>query len=189
MKMKSLFTIVVAIFLATPLLAQDQLQKLCDNKGYVAIMYYSGDAINITCDTVYLINTSAYKLYDQVFRNHKALNADTKRLATLYDYTKTLYENRIREQNEEYNALKIAFDSLAGNSHKLVENTSTKLSEVAGSLTRIDQSIQKANTSIEEVKVLIRSEMKNSYKQKLKWGTGGFIIGITATALIFALAN
>lgn len=165
--MKFLISILTTVLITVPLLAQDQLQKLCDNKGYAAIIYYRSDTVTITCDTVYLINTSAYKLYDQVFRNHKALNSDVKRLATLYDYTKTLYENRIREQNEEYTALKIAFDSLTGRSHQLVENTSTQLSDVAGSLARIDQSIQKANSGIEDAKALIRTEMKNSYKQKL----------------------
>lgn len=187
--MKSLTSLIIILLATTALLAQGQSQKLCDNKGYSAIKYYKSEIIQVTCDTVYLINTTAYKLFDQVFRNHKASNSDMKRLVNLYDYSKTMYENRIEEQNKEYNALKISFDSLINNSQTLLTETSISLSGISKSLTRIDQSIQNATIGIEETKTLIRSEMKNSYKQKLKFGAGGFIIGIAATSLIFAIAD
>jgi hypothetical protein len=183
--MKTLFIIAFALF-SFSVSAQQFTNDWCVNKEYSAILYYKDDVIKVSCDTVFLINPATYKLYDLVFKNHKAMNSDVKRLTSLYDYTKTLYENRILEQNVEYTKLKAEFDALTTRSQTLVQSTTTQLSDVSGSLTRIDQSILKANQGIEEAKGLIRTEMKNAFKQRLKWGAGGFVVGITAAALIVA---
>jgi hypothetical protein len=180
------FIILSLLFFAIAATAQVPSDEWCAKKEYTAIVHYNGDVIKVTCDTVFLINPATYRLYDMVFKNHKAMNNDVKRLTVLYDYTKTLYENRIQEQNAEYTKLKQEFDALATRSQNLVQATTTQLSDVSTSLTRIDQSILKANEGIEEAKGLIRTEMKNAFKQRLKWGVGGFVVGVTAAALIVA---
>ncbi|MFZ6010500.1 MAG: hypothetical protein ACOYXT_09145 [Bacteroidota bacterium] len=181
--------IVVLMLTAASAAAQSPMDNLCERKQFGVIRFYRNDTIRVTCDTAYVINASTYKLYEQIYNNHRALNTDVRRLAALFDYTKTLYENRIQEQNEEYQALKKQFDDLVGNSQNMIRQTSTQLNDVTTSLTRIDRHVEDAQVKMEEAKKLIKEEMRNSFKQKLKWGVGGLLIGVGCTLAIVAVAK
>ena len=186
--MKILF--VTLILLASlNAMSQRSPQNWCMQKDYSVLRFYKGDTVLITCDTVFLVNTSTYRLYADVFRNFNSKNSDVRKLAALFDQSKELYENRIHQQTAEYEALKKQFDDLVHQSQALVHQTSDKLIAVDNTLNRIDRNISNAQTNIDEAKKLIREEMRLGNKQRLKWGIGGLGVGVVITAVAFAIVN
>jgi hypothetical protein len=153
-------------------------KNFCVGKEYSVIRFYKNDTIKVECDTVYLVNTATFKLYDNVFNNQRSLNGDVKRLSLFFDQSKSLYENRIKQQTEEYNALKTDFDLLLNKSTQFSAETNRQLASLNTSLHSIDQSVADANKSMDEARQLIRTEMRQSRLQKVKWGLGGFVIGV-----------
>jgi hypothetical protein len=164
--------------------AQSQTPKnFCFGKEYAVVRFYKNDTIKVECDTAYLINASTFKLYDNVFSNQRSFNGDMKRLSVFFDQSKSLYENRIRQQAEEYTALKTDFDLLLTKSTQFSMETTKQLSSLNTSLNSIDQSVASANKSMDEARQLIKTEMRQSRFQKVKWGVGGFVVGITVVSV------
>jgi hypothetical protein len=188
--MKIILSILATIIITTASWSQD-LQRWYDKKEYVAIRYYKGNEIKvpITVDTVYLINPASYKLYKDVFRDHRALNSDARKLNLLFESMRTTYEKRIEEQNTEYTELKRVNDSLMYNASKFADITQGQLMRVDESLTKIDVNVTQAQTNIREAENSIKKEIRSSFGTKLKWGAGGFVIGLAATALVFAVTQ
>jgi hypothetical protein len=169
--------------------AQNISSTWCDGKEYATMRYYRGDTIRVSCDTAFLINTATYNLYADVFRNFNSRNADVKRLTMLFDQSKSLYENRIQQQSMEYQALKKQFDDLVSESKNIVQETGTRLTSVDNSLIRIDKNVVNAQANIEEVKDIIRKEMRLSTARKLKWGVGGLLVGVVIGGVVFGVVR
>jgi NADPH-dependent 7-cyano-7-deazaguanine reductase QueF-like protein len=147
-------------------------KNFCVGKEYAVVRFYKNDTIKVECDTVYLVNTSTFKLYDNVFSNQRSLNGDVKRLSLFFDQSKALYENRIKQQAEEYAALKTDFDLLLNKSTQFSTETTKQLSSLNTSLNNINQSVVNANKSMDEARELIKTEMRQSRFQKVKCGVG-----------------
>jgi hypothetical protein len=164
--------------------AQSQTPKnFCVGKEYAVVRFYKNDTIRVECDTVYLVNASTFRLYDNVFSNQRSLNGDVKRLSLFFDQSKALYENRIKQQAEEYTALKTDFDLLLSKSTQFSMETAKQLSSLNTSLNNIDHSVANANKSMDEARQLIKTEMRQSRLQKVKWGLGGFVVGIAVVSV------
>ena len=177
------------IIIAHALQGQQMPGNWCDRNDYSVLRFYRGDSILVNCDTVFLVNTSTYKLYADVYKNFNAKNSDIRRLASLFDNSRLLYENRIDQQALEYQALKKEFDELMTRSQDVVLQTSNKLLSVDNSLMRIDRNVSNAQANIEEAKKLIRQEIRLGNKQRLKWGIGGLVIGVGLASVVFAIVN
>ena len=183
MRAKNRILIAVLMFCYANVFGQLSPVNFCNGNEYSVLRLYKSDSLVIRCDTAYLINSSTYKLYSDVFKNQRTANLDIKRLSLLYDQSKNLYENRINQQNQEYEKLKNDFDLLLRRSTDFASQTTVQLSSVNTSLTNIDQSINKANSNMEDASKLIRAEVKTSKRQKLKASLGGFVIGIATCSL------
>lgn len=179
------FTTFFFVTICISLHAQNISSTWCDGKEYAMMRYYRGDTIRVSCDTAFLINTATYNLYAGVFRNFNSRNTDVKRLTLLFDQSKNLYENRIQQQSLEYQALKKQFDDLVAESKNVVQETGTRLTSVDNSLIRIDKNVVNAQANIEEVKSIIRKEMRLSNARKLKWGAGGLLVGLVIGGVVF----
>jgi hypothetical protein len=181
--------VILLLIASANLAAQRAPENWCSKNEYSVMRFYQGDSILVNCDTVFLINTATYKLYADVFKNFNAKNSDVKRLVTLFDQSKALYENRIQQQGLEYQALKKEFDGLMSKSQTVVQQTTDKLSAVDNSLVRIDRNVASAQANIEEAKNLIRQEIRLGNKQRLKWGLGGLVVGVGITTILFAIVD
>jgi hypothetical protein len=183
--------LILSILFATgKLFSQQTLQSLCEKDKYAVMFFYKGDIVTIPCDTLVVVNTATYRLYDLVFRsNSKTLSKNEKLINSLYDNSKVLYEHRIIEQQKDIERLQNQNDSLIRKSLALVKNTSPQLDRVDASLTEATRSIEKANSNIEEAITMVRSEMRTSNRRKVKWGLGGFGLGVITTALILSLGE
>jgi len=179
----------VAFIFAMPCFAQFGKSSFCNSNEFAVIRYYKKDTLTITCDTTYLINASAYKLFDNVYRNYKALNTDARKLSALFDDTKTLYENRIREQDEEYEKLMEKYESVLNESLGISQKVNIQLNTVNTSLQQVDGQIKVSLADINAAQEKIRQEMKMSLRKKLSWGVGGMVVGVAATSVIVALVK
>ena len=186
--MKTTLTFFFSV-ISISLYSQNISSTWCGKNEYAMMRYYRGDTIHVSCDTVFLINNATYDLYADVFKNFNSRNADIKRLTILFDQSKTLYENRIQQQTSEYQALKKQFDDLIIQSQNVVQETGARLSSVDNSLIRIDKNVVNAQTNIEEVKSLVRKEMRLSTTRKLKWGVGGLLVGLVIGSVVFGVAQ
>jgi hypothetical protein len=140
----------------------------------------------VRCDTVYLLNPATFKLYSKTYNSFRTSNADQKKLVSTFNELQQLYEARIARQDTEYVQLRAQFDSLAKNSQTYIQKSSINLNQLTVSLSQIDENVKGAKQDVAESKALIRQEMKKSFGTRLHWGLGGFGIGLTATALLFA---
>jgi hypothetical protein len=185
--MRILLTLLFLLF-AGKAVSQQLLSNLCDKNKYAVAFFYKGDTVVIPCDTLVLVNTSTYRLYDLIFKN-KGLNKNEKLLNSLYDNAKILYETRIAEQQKEIQKLASQNDSLIHASLKLVQSAIPQLGRLDTSLVQAAHSVEKANVKIDEAIGMMQSEVRSSNKRKLKWGAGGFVLGIVTTAIIFAIGD
>jgi hypothetical protein len=183
------FRLIILLITAHVAFGQNVPERWCEKNEYSIVRFYRGDSILVNCDTVFLVNTSTYKVYADVFKNFNAKNSDVKRLALLFDQSKALYENRIQQQTVEYQSLKKQFDELVLRSQSVVQQTSENLLTVDKSLLRIDRNVASAQANIEEAKKLIREEIRLGNKQRLKWGIGGLLVGVGVSTILFAIVD
>ena len=184
-------TLIVIAALLMPMLCTAQIPtgEWCEKNNYSAWRFYRGDTIVVSCDTVLLINLSTYRLYADAFKTFNTKNADLKRLASLFDQSRILYENRITEQDHEYRKLRTQFEELVKTSQSTFERTADKLNTVDVSLQRIDKNVESAQNNIEEARRLIRQEIRLGNWQRVKWGIGGLVIGAGITAVCVAIVD
>jgi hypothetical protein len=146
--------------------------------------FYKGDTIIIQCDTAYLFNKGTFSLYQRLYRNFGTQDQKVKAILSSYDHMKSLYENRISEQEREYNILLAKFDSLAENSQKFNQASLIRLNAVDASLKVANTNILNAKTDLTNAETRLTQEIGNSRKRLLKWGIGGFSLGVAASLLV-----
>jgi hypothetical protein len=161
----------------------------CERKGYTAIRFYKNDIVKVSCDTIFMINSETYKLYEELFMNHRSLNRDVQKLTSLYDHAKMLYENRIADQDLEYTQLRNQFNKLTLSSQELLKSNAVQLGKLDNSLSEIDRNILASQMSMNEARELFQKEINRSKRNKFRWGAQGFLIGIAFSAIIALLAN
>jgi hypothetical protein len=169
--------------------AQSDTRDFCDTGSYHIRLYLRNDSLVVRCDTVYLLNPATFMLYSKTYNSFRTGNADQKKLVSTFSELQKLYENRIAQQDTEYVQLKAQFDSLVNNSQTYIQKSSTDLNQLNISLKQINENVKGAKQDVTESKELIRQEIRKSTGSKLRWGLGGFGIGITVTAILFAAFN
>ncbi len=182
--MKTFIPICFFLITAGTSSAQKIFNTGCGKKEFAVTRFYGGDTIVVHCDTVFMINAATYKLCTNVFRSAKTTSADLKQLTLFYEESRVLYEKRIQEQSVEYGQLKNRFDNLLINSQQVLQTTSANLTKIDASLTSVDRHLAKAEATTKEAKELIRNEVRQSWKQKLRWGAGGLLFGCVLTSAI-----
>lgn len=151
--------------------------------------FYRNDTLTITCDTAYLFNKSTYNLYKRLYQSSGTQDQKVKALLSSYDYMRTLYENRIAEQDEEYTQLRSRFDSLATTSESFIKTASSGLTEVKNSITIANNNIIAAQSNLKQTEANLKQEIIASRGKMFKWALGGFTIGVATTAIVILALN
>jgi len=142
------------------------------------LLYIKGDTIQVTCDSVYLINVSRYNFYKNI---HKAtLSGNDSVCSKLLN----AYELRLHEHEQAYNKLldnskqaeKISLDMIAYSQKSLAGTQKT----LEFTQTTLDQSLK----SIDMAHDYIQQEKWNSKGQKLLVGVCGVGLGLLVGILI-----
>jgi ElaB/YqjD/DUF883 family membrane-anchored ribosome-binding protein len=142
------------------------------------LLFFKGDTIKVTCDTMYLMNTIRYNFYKNI---HKAtLTSKDSVCSKLLN----AYELRLIEHEQAYNKLldnskqaeKISLDLIAY-SQKSLAGTQKTLEFTQATL---DQSLK----SIDMAHNYIQQEKWNSKGQKLLTGICGAGIGLLLGVII-----
>ena len=136
---------------------------------------YLNDTIINRCDTAYIINSRTLNFY-------KSSNKDLKEIILIQ-------EKQITKQDKEYDQLKTKFDSLGRETTKLIDKSDIKLGEVDNSLNKVNQELEKTKDLIKQTQNILKEEKKQAIKTRIKWGAGGFTVGITSAALLFMMFN
>lgn len=161
----------------------------CGAGKFAIKRFYASDTLHLTCDTAYLFNKATYGLYKRLYLTSGTQDQKIKALLSSYDYMKTLYENRIAEQDLEYNQLHVRFDSLVSNSQNFIQSASENLTDVKKSITIANENIIVAQRNLELTEKNLKADMITSKKRMLQWGIGGFTLGVVTTAVLILAIN
>lgn len=161
-------------------------RDFCSPGSFNVRRYLKNDTLIVRCDTVYLLNPATFQLYSKTYKSFRANNSDQRKLVATFDELQKLYESRIARQDTEYIQLRAKFDSLALASQLYIGKTGSSLHQLNISLNQINENVKGAKQDVTESKELIRQEIRKSLGNKLRWGLGGFGIGLTG-AILFAI--
>ena len=162
----------LAVFSMTLCSYAQQHRKIFDQcKSLKIYSVKKGDTVIVQCDTVLLLN----KKYAGALKN---INANSNDLISL------LY-NRIDEQTNEYNHLRLLYDSLQNHSLNYINRTDGQLKVLKDSVQQSIMYIHSAQKGLEEIKDDIKKGMKKSkVTTGLLWGSCGLAAGVLIGTLL-----
>ncbi len=149
-----------------------------------SILAERGDTLVIACDSVYLLNKKTFSIYQLGYEKWKGRDINIKQAFNNYESLVELQSKRIEQQDNEYNNLKIQFDSMAMASGKFIDKTGNKLSELTETLNEVNTNLNTAINQINESQAILKTEKKKKVKNAITWGAGGFTVGLLTCLLI-----
>jgi len=181
--MKSLFSVLILFVATTPNLYSQSGNMRSVPYDYCTstkspLLFVKGDTIQVTCDSIYLMNVMRYNFYKNI---HKATLAGKDSVcARLLN----AYEQRLIEHEQAYNKLldnskqaeKVSLDLIAYSQKSLAGTQKT----LEFTQTTLDQSLK----SIDMAHDYIQKAKWNSKGQKLLTGISGVGIGLLLGILI-----
>jgi hypothetical protein len=147
--------------------------------GHRPLPFKAGSIIQTTCDSTYMINKMRYKLYErsvQMVRDNKYMNT-CKAL-------KENYEERIDAQDKAFNKLYKDYIKLDSVSRNVITETRTSLIQVNNTLSKAGEDLASVDTKMGEIKKTINEQRKQSFFDKILYGTGGVAVGVLVGLLI-----
>ena len=125
--MKKTLLFLILLFITNIAISQINLKK----NTYEVFALYKYNSININIDTAYLMNSKTFTLYNNIYIKYK--NNDCYNKLTNISL---IYDNRIAQQEIEYNMLKHMYDSLYSESYRYlvinqhhIDNLKTSISK------------------------------------------------------------
>jgi hypothetical protein len=173
------------ILLSNICLCQDKRKSITDSTGFHAYTALKNDLLLIVYDTAYILNKRTYKLYKENYI--RVLKKDPKidKLLELYQETIEFQEKLLLDKEKYYQDLMANFDSLASTSNDFAYKTNSNINAINISLANATNQITDIQKSLDGA----LDKFKGQNKQKMKFGLGGFSIGIVVTTLIFLISN
>jgi hypothetical protein len=169
---------------ALSVFAQAQPSQFCKEALWYK-KYKAGESITINCDTVYLLNRYTFQFYQKLYKSYRSDDQRVKALTASYSDMADLYENRIAQQNEDYNKLRESFDGLSESSRQLLQKSDQRLTFIQTSLATADKNIQDTQQNLVLIEQNLKNEIRHSRKARLRNAATGFAVGAIATALVF----
>jgi len=149
----------IILFLIISYNSTAQRYKTFNNNSIQVNRYFRLDTILLDLDTVYVMNSKTFNLYDEVYTNFKI----GSHCDNLYKPTITLLNRRISELNLEYELLHVEYDNLyrvTNAQHKksliLINNLSSNITEMKTINSNLNTEIQKLRNKnkIEKLKII-----------------------------------
>lgn len=138
---------IIALLLVLSVFANAQPTDFCKEALWYK-KYKAGETLTINCDTAYLLNRYTFQYYQKLYKSYRSDDQRVKALTTAYSEMTNLYENRIAQQNEEYNRLRKSFDELSAGSQQLLQKADQRLTSIQTSLASADKNIQNTQQNL-----------------------------------------
>lgn len=144
-----------------------------------------GDTVIINCNAAYLLNQNVLNNYRRSLQNNRNCTEIVKTYAALSN----TQDSVITQQDRRFNELKAKFDSLGNNTGQFLTLTQGSLTELSDTLSNVSRTIVETQGILKQTQMLLEEERKNQWKDRLKWGIGGFSVGLVATTFVYLLAK
>ena len=148
----------------------------CDSKSIQVNRLFKGQSVTSPCDTLFYMNKSTFKIFNDKYNAIK--KEDIKALIKAYNDERKLYENRIDQQQSEYDSLYHKYDQLMVGSQTFVDKGNAKIDSINASLANSKEFLTNASTTLEELQKTIKKERRLSTLHKILAGFAGLGIGI-----------
>lgn len=146
---------------------------------------YEGDTVIINCNNAFIINQTILDNYKKSIRTNANCNDVIKTYAALSN----LQDSQIVIQNRRFDELKNKFDSLGNNTGQFLAITQGSLSEVSDTLSFVSAKLTETKQLLIDTQNLLAKEKEDRWKQKLRWGIGGFGVGLVVTTALFLIVR
>ncbi|HYG15849.1 MAG TPA: hypothetical protein VEC12_08860 [Bacteroidia bacterium] len=146
---------------------------------------FRGDTVIINCNNAYIINQSILNNYQRSLRS----NASCTDIIKTYAALSNTQDSQIMEQNQRFEDLKLKFDSLSNNTDSFLVSTQGSLGQLNDNLGSVSMKLEETKQLLVNTQNLLIKEKENLWKQRLRWGVGGFGVGLAATTLLFLAAR
>lgn len=143
------------------------------------LLFTAKSKIFIDCDTVYVLNKhtmALYKTVSKALQQRTGLNTCTLVVSNL--------ENRLDEQNKAFHKLYQNYIKLDSVSQQTIKDTKTSLVQVNNTLVKAQTDIVVVDKKMDDLKTTINKQRRQSFFDKIIYGTGGIAVGILAGLLI-----
>lgn len=144
-----------------------------------------GDTVIINCNAAYLLNQNVIDNYRKTLQNNRNCTEIVKTYAALSN----TQDSMIAEQANRFEELRAKFDSLGNNTGQFLTITQGSLSQLNDTLGAVAKNINDTKQLLAQTQQLLEQECKNQWKDRLRWGLGGFGVGLAATTIIFLVAR
>ena len=176
----SIFT----ILLLSPLLALSQPKAFSDGETIQSVLFRAGDLVDIQCDSVYVLNKLTFRRYDSAYRDLRRKGTGIASLMSAYDEIITLQENRLKDQNRNYEELRAQFSTLTAEARERISDSSTRLGVAVTSMENLNRDLTETKKLLGEAKTIIEAEQRGLNLEKLLWGFGGVAASIILGVII-----
>ncbi|MXV50482.1 hypothetical protein GS399_05810 [Pedobacter sp. HMF7647] len=144
-----------------------------------------GDSVLIMCDTVYVVNAKTFHLLENLNNKFRSGDYIPKQLYSNASQTIQVQKETLERNQQEYDQLKLRFDSLANNAIKVIDSATGGIKDAQVSISAAMDDTQKLKAELQNVQALLEKEKKQRLKTKITWGIGGAVVGVIAGLLAF----
>lgn len=143
------------------------------------LLLQRGEHLTVPYDSVYLITTPRYALYQQL--HHYLL--DTSAWLP-YDELIRTYERALYRSDQAYQQLLRQYQTADSLSKSTLRTTQSVLHQVDRSLVGTQASLDKANQGLDETERLIRQERRRTARRHVLFSAGGVGLGLLISVLM-----
>ena len=146
-----------------------------------------GDTILIKCDSAVLLNSLTFQMYEADHEKVRTQNPKSGELLKLYETLVIRQDSTILENQRDYNALKLKFDTLFTSSLSQINQTSQDIGTVKHDLSNVNNTLNNTQVLITDAIDKVNTARRKSFLDKLYWGIGGLGIGVAVTAILMGI--
>jgi hypothetical protein len=146
-----------------------------------------GDTILVSCDSAMLMNSLTFQMYETAYQAYRKQNPRTAEIIKSYEALVIRQDSTILENQRDYNALKLKFDTLFNSSLSQINQTSKDIGTVKQDLGSVNNTLNNTQVLITDAIDKVNTARKKSFLDKLYWGIGGLGIGVAVTAILMGI--
>lgn len=176
------------LLLSAPAGAQQQ-DPFCNDDSYRVLQRVAGETIEVTCDTVYLLNKGTFNLLHTYYKEYQEQSAILTDFSDAADSMMEIYNRHAEAQKADFDSLGNYYHKLSDSSKVLVDNANTKLQSLNTNLDTMQQIISNAKTNLTEVGEMVKRSERKKWLFGAVGGAIGFGFGFMVAATIVSLAT
>ncbi|MBA3647928.1 MAG: hypothetical protein H0W62_05155 [Chitinophagales bacterium] len=177
----------ILILLYSSLFAQSTTESICDDHSFSVLPRLNGQVIKVTCDTVYILNKTTFRLLSSSYKNFRSQSGSLKNFFDAADNYLYEYDRHEAEQAAKFDSLRNYFQLLTDSSKNLVNITNAHMQTINADLSSIQLNVESAREKISSAQVDIVKNERRKWWDRVKWGLGGLVIGIAATTILIGI--